>query len=97
MRSKLTTTIGMLLAALALAACGGDDNGGGGGGDSGSDLPADTKTGASMQQGGMFILNNLKALVETGKLPFGTRMMYFMFARMEFVLPARSKSGHWPM
>jgi hypothetical protein len=45
MRTKLTTTIGLLLAALTLAACGGDDNGGGGGsGDSGGDLPANTKT-----------------------------------------------------
>jgi uncharacterized protein YndB with AHSA1/START domain len=61
------------------------------------DMPAGTKTGDSMQKGGMFILNNLKAIVETGKPPFGTRMMYAMFGMLEFVLPARSKSDQWPL
>ena len=61
------------------------------------DLPVGTKTAESMEKGGMFILNNLKAIVERGQPPFGTRIMYGMFGAMEFVLPARTKSEHWPL
>ena len=61
------------------------------------DVPVGTKTADEMQKGGMFILNNLKSIVETGKPPMGTRMMYAMFGAMEFVLPARTKSEHWPL
>jgi hypothetical protein len=50
-----------------------------------------------MQKGGMFILDNLKSIVETGRPPFATRMMYVMFDKMEFVLPAKTKSGNWPL
>jgi uncharacterized protein YndB with AHSA1/START domain len=61
------------------------------------DLPVGTKTGDSMQKGGMFILNNLKSIVETGRPPFGARMMYLMFDRMEFVLPAKTRTENWPL
>jgi len=61
------------------------------------DLPAGTKTANEMQKGGMFILNNLKSNVETGRPPFGTRLMYVMFDKMEFVLPARTKTENWPL
>jgi hypothetical protein len=30
-------------------------------------------------------------------LPLGTRVMYWMFEHMEFVLPARTKTEHWPL
>ena len=60
-------------------------------------IPAGTKTANEMQRGGMFILNNLKAIVETGRAPFGTRLMYWMFGAMEFVLPKRTKSENWPL
>lgn len=50
-----------------------------------------------MMKGGDFILKNLKAIVETGKPPLGTRLMYAMFGALEFVLPAKSKSEHWPL
>jgi hypothetical protein len=60
-------------------------------------ITAGTKTAQSMQKGGMFILNNLKSIVETGKPPFGTRLMYSMFDALEFVLPAKTKSEHWPL
>lgn len=60
-------------------------------------VTAGTKTAAEMQRGGMFILNNLKAIVETGRPPFGTRLMYCMFGVLEFVLPKKTKSEHWPL
>ena len=61
------------------------------------DLPPDTKTASEMQRGGMFILNNLKSIVETGRPPFGARMMYVMFDKLEFVLPAKTRTGNWPL
>ena len=61
------------------------------------DLPLGTKTATEMQQGGDFILKNLKAIVEQGRPPFATRLMYLVFGAMEFVLPARSKTEHWPL
>jgi uncharacterized protein YndB with AHSA1/START domain len=39
-------------------------------------VTAGTKSANEMQKGGMFILNNLKSIVETGRPPFGTRLMY---------------------
>ena len=61
------------------------------------DLPLGTKTAKEMERGGMFILGNLKAIVEKGRPPLSTRLMYFMFGAMEFVLPAKSKTEHWPL
>jgi uncharacterized protein YndB with AHSA1/START domain len=61
------------------------------------DVPVGTKTAGEMQKGGMFILNNLKSIVETGKPPMGTRMMYTMFGAMEFVLPSRTRTERWPL
>jgi uncharacterized protein YndB with AHSA1/START domain len=61
------------------------------------DMPMGTKTADQMQRGGMFILNNLKAIVETGKPPFATRLMYGAFGALEFVLPAKTRSEHWPL
>ncbi|MBL8343135.1 MAG: SRPBCC domain-containing protein [Rubrivivax sp.] len=60
-------------------------------------LPPGTKTGKSMASGGHMILDTLKAICETGRPSFGTRLMYGMFARMEFVLPARTRAEHWPL
>ena len=61
------------------------------------DLPLGTKTAKGMQGGGGFILRNLKAIVERGRPPLGTRVMYALFGAMEFVLPARTKTEHWPL
>ena len=60
-------------------------------------IPAGTKTETEMRRGGDFILKNLKAIVETGRPPFGTRLMYAMFGALEFVLPAKTKSENWPL
>ncbi|HYC38426.1 MAG TPA: SRPBCC domain-containing protein [Usitatibacter sp.] len=61
------------------------------------DLPLGTKTATEMQRGGDFMLKTLKAIVEQGRPAFGTRLMYWMFGALEFVLPARSKAQHWPL
>jgi uncharacterized protein YndB with AHSA1/START domain len=61
------------------------------------DVTPRTKSAKSMQSGGDFILKNLKAIVETGRPPWGTRLMYAMFGAMEFVLPEKTKSAHWPL
>ena len=60
------------------------------------DIPAGTKTAKQMQQGGQMIVNALKAIVETGRPPFGTRMLYVMFKLMEPFSPRRTLSGNWP-
>ncbi len=60
-------------------------------------IPAGTKTETEMMRGGDFILKNLKSIVETGRPPLGTRLMYAMFGALEFVLPAKTKSEHWPL
>jgi uncharacterized protein YndB with AHSA1/START domain len=60
-------------------------------------LPAGTRTAKSMGPGGTRILATLKAICETGRPPRGTRLMYWMFDHMEFVLPARTNSEHWPL
>lgn len=62
-----------------------------------SGMPAGTATAKSMQRGGDMILRTLKAIAETGKPPFGTRLMYLMFRWLEFVLPAKTRSEHWPL
>jgi uncharacterized protein YndB with AHSA1/START domain len=60
-------------------------------------LPANTPTAKSMSGGGHAILKSLKAISETGRPALGTRLMYWMFDNMEFVLPARTRSEHWPL
>ena len=60
-------------------------------------LPAGSPTAKSMASGGHTILANLKAICETGRPPVGTRAMYWMFDRMEFVLPKRTRAEHWPL
>ncbi|HEY1092162.1 MAG TPA: SRPBCC domain-containing protein [Burkholderiaceae bacterium] len=60
-------------------------------------MPVGTRTAKGMTSGGTSILNSLKLICETGQPSFGTRLMYWMFDKMEFVLPARTKTEHWPL
>jgi uncharacterized protein YndB with AHSA1/START domain len=62
-----------------------------------SGAAAGTKTAKDMASGGTMIVGTLKSICETGRPAFGTRLMYLMFKYMEFVLPARTKSEHWPL
>jgi uncharacterized protein YndB with AHSA1/START domain len=61
------------------------------------DMPLGTKTAKGMDGGGTFILENLKAIVERGRPPLRTRLMYAMFGALEFVLPERTRTEHWPL
>jgi uncharacterized protein YndB with AHSA1/START domain len=60
-------------------------------------MPVGTKTAKDMQGGGTMIVNTLKRVVETGKPSLGIRIMYWLFGRMEFVLPKRTSSKNWPL
>lgn len=55
-----------------------------------------SKTSKSMAQGGPYIVNTLKAVVETGKPSFGTRMMLVLFGLMTPFTPARARAENWP-
>jgi hypothetical protein len=59
--------------------------------------PEGSKTAKEMTSGAPSILANLKDICETGRPKLGTRLLYAVFARMEFVLPAKSRSEHWPL
>jgi uncharacterized protein YndB with AHSA1/START domain len=61
------------------------------------DMPVGTSTEKRMMKGGDFILRNLKAIVEKGRAPLGTRLLYAMFGALEFMLPARTRTAHWPL
>jgi len=56
-----------------------------------------SRTAKDMASGGTMIINALKAICETGRPPFGTQVLYAMFKYMEFVLPGRTRSEHWPL
>lgn len=60
-------------------------------------MPAGTATARSMSSGGTRILAALQAICERGRPAAGTRLLYGLFERLEFVLPARTKSEHWPL
>jgi uncharacterized protein YndB with AHSA1/START domain len=60
-------------------------------------MPRGTRTARSMASGGNAILATLKAVCETGRPALGTRLMYWMFGHMEFMLPARTRSDLWPL
>ena len=49
-----------------------------------------------MNQGSDMIVKTLKAIVETGKPPFGIRMLYIMFKMMEPFSPEKSLSTNRP-
>jgi uncharacterized protein YndB with AHSA1/START domain len=60
-------------------------------------LAPGTATARSMARGGQMILASLKAIAETGRPGLATRLMHALFARLEFVLPARTRAEHWPL
>jgi len=59
-------------------------------------VPAGTKTEKYMAQGGTFITQNLKALIETGKPTASGRFALWMMGLMAPFAPKRSRSEHWP-
>jgi hypothetical protein len=61
------------------------------------DIPEGTATQKEMMKGGDLILAILKAIVENGRPPLGTRAKYWFFGALEFALPAKTKSENWPL
>jgi uncharacterized protein YndB with AHSA1/START domain len=61
------------------------------------DLPLGTKTAKSMEPGGTAILETLKAIVEKGRPPLGTRLKYLVMGAMEFALPKKTRTENWPL
>jgi len=62
-----------------------------------ADMPLGTKTAKQMQQGGKMIVNTLKAVIETGKPAFGTRVLFGIFKLMAPMTPKKCLSEHWPV
>ena len=60
-------------------------------------VPAGTKTEKYMTQGGDFITQNLKALIETGKPTASGRFALVMMGLMAPFTPKRCRSENWPM
>jgi hypothetical protein len=61
-------------------------------------LPKGTKTAKQMLQGGTMIVNTLKAIVETGRPPFGVRVLYaVVFPMAELFSPRITRSENWPL
>ena len=60
-------------------------------------VPAGTKTEKYMTQGGKFITENLKALLETGKPTTGGRIALFMMGLFAAFTPKQCRSEHWPL
>lgn len=59
-------------------------------------VPAGTPTERYMTQGGTFITQNLKSMVETGRPTAGGRFLLALMALFAPFTPRRSRSEHWP-
>ena len=60
-----------------------------------SNVPTDSKTEKSMAQGGPFIVNNFKSMVETGKPVLSGRLILFMIALTQPLTPGACKTENW--
>ncbi|MEM7432734.1 MAG: SRPBCC domain-containing protein [Pseudomonadota bacterium] len=60
-----------------------------------TNVPAGTKTEKGMAQGGNYIVNTLKSIVENGAPSFGTKLMLGVMGLFEPFTPAQSKSDNW--
>jgi uncharacterized protein YndB with AHSA1/START domain len=61
------------------------------------EVPAGTRTAKDMARGGDFIAGTLKAVVENGRPPLGTRLLYVLFGLLAFFNPKKSRTEHWPL
>jgi hypothetical protein len=50
-----------------------------------------------MLQGGKMIVNTLKAVMETGRPSFGTRLLFVLFRVLQPTSPKRCLSENWPV
>ncbi|MEL7538282.1 MAG: SRPBCC domain-containing protein [Pseudomonadota bacterium] len=60
-----------------------------------TNIPVGTKSAKSMVDGAALIANTLKAVVETGKPTFGTRIILGMIRLMQPLTPKQCRSEHW--
>ena len=60
-----------------------------------TNVPAGTKTESGMAQGGKMIVETLKAVVETGKPGFGTRMILGIIGLTQPFTPKQCRSENW--
>jgi uncharacterized protein YndB with AHSA1/START domain len=61
------------------------------------DLPPGTMTTKQMTSGGKMIVNTLKAVVERGRPPMLTRLLFRLFGLLESKTPDRCKVENWPL
>jgi hypothetical protein len=62
------------------------------------DIPAGTKTAKDMVRGGEFIVGTLKAVIENGKPPLSTRLLFGMFGLLApFITPKQCLTQNWPL
>jgi len=61
-----------------------------------TNVPAETKTENGMAQGGKFIVETFKSVVESGRPTLGTRMMLGVMGLAQPFTPKSSRSEHWP-
>jgi uncharacterized protein YndB with AHSA1/START domain len=57
----------------------------------------ETRTAKEMARGATSILKTLQAVLENGRPPLGTRLLYALFGVLGFVLPKRTRAEHWPL
>lgn len=62
-----------------------------------TNVPTGTKSEKSMGQGGPFIVQNLKALVETGEPAFSGKMVMMLNPLMAMMTPKVSRIENWPL
>lgn len=60
-------------------------------------VPAGTKTQNGMDKGTDFILKNIKAVAETGKATFGSRIMLGVMGLATPLMPKQCRSENWPL
>lgn len=59
------------------------------------DLPTGTKSEKQLEQGGPFIVKNLKATVETGRPTLGARILFAFFKLLAPLNPKSTLSDNW--
>jgi len=62
-----------------------------------TNVPAGTKSEKSMAQGGPFIIQNLKALVETGRPAFSGKLVMMLNPLMGMMTPKICRIENWPL
>ncbi len=61
------------------------------------DITPGTKTAKDMTRGGDFIVGTLKAVVENGRPPLSTRLLFRMFGLIgPFITPRQCRTENWP-